>query len=75
MTELDPEDAKLVTLARSARARTGAAAGRRGARRRRPHLRRRAVALPSLALSRAAGRGRDGGLVRRARARGRGRAR
>lgn len=27
MTELDPEDAKLVTLARSARARTGAAAG------------------------------------------------
>ena len=27
MTELDPEDAKLVTLARSAKARTGAAAG------------------------------------------------
>ncbi|SHG51371.1 hypothetical protein SAMN05443575_2136 [Jatrophihabitans endophyticus] len=27
MTELDPEDAKLVTLARSARARTGAAQG------------------------------------------------
>ena len=27
MTELDPEDAKIVTLARSARARTGAAEG------------------------------------------------
>ena len=36
-----PEDAKLVTLARSARGRTGAAGGRRGPRHRRPHLPRR----------------------------------
>ena len=42
MTELDAEDAKLVVLARGAMGRAEAGTRRRGARSRRPHLRRRA---------------------------------
>ena len=71
----DPEDAKLVTLARSTRARTRR---REGACVRDQDGRTYAgatVDLPTPAAHRAAGRGRDGGLQRRARPRGGGGAR
>ena len=69
------EDKKLVVLAKATRARTGATRGRRAARPRRPHLRRR-HRRPALAAGLGGRRRRrDGGHQRRAGGRGRRRAR
>ena len=71
--DLDPEDAKIVTLARSARARTGAAEGAAVRDTDGRTYAAATVALPSLAAHGAAGRGGGGRVERGARPGGRGR--
>ena len=68
---LGPEDEKIITLARSTRARTGVGRGRGGPRRDRADLHRGVGRAAVAAAVRAAPRGGDGRLQRRGTARGR----